>query len=235
MFDFKKQTTNKLEELESVVEQFGLDVPPLGKVKWNLRGKTAGKCSTRPPYDLHLHPELAEMYEQKYIDRTVVHEYAHAVTMFNHPDSSPHGSEWKAVMSYFGAEPTRCHSYDVEKLSTNRDTVKTACGCPDLIRMASPRRANNWIKKRYYCRVCKQSIRIVGYKATNSATRQTSAPRTIKKGTKKEKALTIFKRNIQINNGIPDRKAVIQSFINQLDMTQAGANTYYSICKKELH
>lgn len=57
-----------------------------------------------------------------------------------------------------------------------------------------------------------------------------TTPLTSKPGSKKEKAVEIFRAM----NGA-SRKDVIQAFITELNMTTAGASTYYAMCKSALN
>lgn len=57
----------------------------------------------------------------------------------------------------------------------------------------------------------------------------TPAPKAVKSGSKKEKATEIY-RTMQGEG----KAAIIQAFMSLLDMTAAGAQTYYYNCKKEV-
>jgi hypothetical protein len=59
-------------------------------------------------------------------------------------------------------------------------------------------------------------------------------PKKVKKsGTKAEKAVEIYRQLMDSNEGEhPSRSIVIDTFIKQLDMTSAGAATYYATVKK---
>ena len=50
-------------------------------------------------------------------------------------------------------------------------------------------------------------------------------------GSKKEKALDIYKKMMD-NGNHPKRADVIKQFIDELQMTKAGASTYQNTCKK---
>ena len=60
---------------------------------------------------------------------------------------------------------------------------------------------------------------------------KTTTTISVKSGSKKEKALDIYKQMMD-NNTHPIRSEVIQVFMNDLDMTKAGASTYHSMAKK---
>ncbi len=50
-----------------------------------------------------------------------------------------------------------------------------------------------------------------------------------KKGSKKERAIELFKANPEVTRG-----TMLSIFMSQLDMSKAGASTYYASIKKDL-
>ena len=63
----------------------------------------------------------------------------------------------------------------------------------------------------------------------------TRTPKSTKKqrsGTKKEKALSLYKNMMSGDGTHPTRKLFIDTLISSLNMTPAGASTYAAMCKK---
>ena len=66
-------------------------------------------------------------------------------------------------------------------------------------------------------------------------TQSTTTTKSTKKqrsGTKKEKALSLYKNMTSGDGTHPTRKLFIQTLISSLNMTPAGASTYAAMCKK---
>ena len=62
-----------------------------------------------------------------FLNDTVPHELAHVIAhrVYN---STGHDAGWKKVMMALGFEPTRCHSFEVQKRSSAK-TYAYVCGC----------------------------------------------------------------------------------------------------------
>jgi len=90
----------------------------------------------------------------------VPHETAHFLAYRLHGRGiRPHGLEWQAIMRRLGADPTRCHDYDIEGLSARRlSYFDYHCDCRDhrlsTIRHNKVRRGTS-----YLCRQCGTSLR----------------------------------------------------------------------------
>lgn len=110
---------------------------PVPNIMYSLRGRTAGKCfytQNRLDFNMVL---LNENFE-KFMATTVPHEVAHHLDYQYHGglDRSangrrrPHGLRWKTIMNMLGANPKRCHTYDVSNVGSNRrQTFAYECGC----------------------------------------------------------------------------------------------------------
>jgi SprT protein len=149
-----EQLTKRL--LASASRHFGTKLAE-PSIRFDLRGKTAGQvrstdgrvCTIR--YNAH----LLERHPKEFLARTVPHETAHVVAfrLFG-SRVPPHGREWQAIMSLFGAPPERCHSYDVEGLQTRQlRRYEYRCACR-VHRLTSIRhnRVGSW--QVYLCRQC---------------------------------------------------------------------------------
>jgi SprT protein len=136
-----------------------LPVPP---IRFDLRGKSAGQlridhhgsCIIR--YNL----ALLDRHGAAFLRDTVPHETAHYVAYRLHGRSiRPHGQEWRQIMQLFGADPSRCHDYDVSGLSTRRlRSFLYHCGCGGH-QLSSIRHNRIARGQRYHCRRCGERLR----------------------------------------------------------------------------
>lgn len=167
----KAVVLKKVEMLQAQAEKvYGCRVPNV-QIKYDLNTiRLGGQAVTNPHtnlFKMRLHPAALAYYGEEYVERTVVHEFAHLVQRQNYPMSKPHGKEWKSVMRNLGVEPSRCHSYDLEKAlkacgskPTGRK-VKTftyKCNCQE--HQLTAIRHNRVVKgtQTYHCKKCKTTL-----------------------------------------------------------------------------
>ncbi len=237
------------------------------KVIYKQRGTTAGTANHRD-WVIDLNSTLLMENGQVFIDRTVVHEFCHLLDYQLHPENfeskvtftrtgrirrtkrNVHGYTWKRLMMHFGADPSRCHSYDVTNAKQRkRGQVKYRWTCQDCgttMELGSKRHTN--MKngtRRYWMRGCGHHRG--GYKFTHVIDHHgTAIPQsqdhTIPKPTPKPKRPTMAGSASKKTRaqwlyaqlkGSP-RAVIIERFMSHLDMTKAGASTYYTNCKKEM-
>ena len=133
------------------------------KVKWNLRGTTAGKASLSR-WEIHLHPVLVESEGEKYINRTPGHEVAHLITFSVYGRVKPHGREWKSVMLILGLDPKRCHNYDVSEVRQDRSKLSRcfeySCNCRTH-HMTQIRHRRSLMGAKYKCCHCNSILKFV--------------------------------------------------------------------------
>ena len=132
------------------------------EVRFDLRGKTAGqvRIPARGRYLIRYNLELLKRGGIDFIERTIPHEVAHVLAYHRHgPKIRPHGREWKGIMRQLGAEPTRCHHYDVSGLGARRlRHFQYHCSCME--HQLSSIRHNKVAKgQRYLCRRCGEPLR----------------------------------------------------------------------------
>lgn len=122
---------------------------PYPTVRYAKRGTTAGTANDSR-YEINLNAVLLMENKDVFINRTVVHEFAHLVDGRVNPHTRQtsivstrrglrrtkrdvHGPSWKNIMRQFGADPSRCHSYDVTNARVkNRGASRQhvwKCGC----------------------------------------------------------------------------------------------------------
>lgn len=120
-------------------------------VIYRKRGTTAGTAHDGR-YEIDLNGVLLMENGDVFIERTVVHEFAHLVDGIMNPHTRErpivhtrrgmrrgkrdiHGPTWKNIMRLFGADPSRCHSYDVTNSRVKGRRAHSApkhiwkCGC----------------------------------------------------------------------------------------------------------
>lgn len=140
--------------------RFGLAPPPLA-VRFDLRGKTAGmvKFQRGQAYVVRYNPRLLAENRDDFLTQTVPHEVAHVVTnLLFGPRAKPHGAQWQTVMRYFGAEPRRCHGYDVSGAPPRRlRRFDYHCACRTH-RLTSIRHNRIQAGGTYLCRHCGQVL-----------------------------------------------------------------------------
>jgi SprT protein len=91
---------------------------PHYKVVFALKSGTAGKARLGEGV-IWFNPTLLRENPVAFLARTPGHEVIHfANHMFNGPDVTAHGPEWKRMMREMGLPDTRCHSYDTSHVPT---------------------------------------------------------------------------------------------------------------------
>jgi SprT protein len=136
---------------------------PDTEVRFDLRGTAAGQArlTGRGAAVIRYNPLILERHPEEFIAQTVAHEVAHVVafTVFG-VRIRPHGSEWRAIMQGFGAEPRRCHAYDVSRLrarALRHYPYRCGCGCCEISSIRHNRIRTRGIV--YLCRRCHQPLR----------------------------------------------------------------------------
>ena len=136
-----------------------LPVPP---IRFDLRGKSAGqlRIDHRGGCTIRYNLALLDRHGEAFLRDTVPHETAHYVAYRLHGRGiRPHGPEWQQIMQLFGADPSRCHDYDVSGLSTRRlRTFLYHCDCGSH-HLSSIRHNRIARGERYRCRRCGEGLR----------------------------------------------------------------------------
>ncbi len=215
------------------------------KIMFTLRGKTAGTASNAGG-EVNLNAILLNENKQHFIDNTVVHEMAHIFcsqmwgTELRGSKRISHGNSWKHMMRVLGADPKRCHSYDVTN-STVRVKAKysyTCSGCQKVVHLGPTRHKRLLRNPDQYSHCRGYKLDFVGNKEVQKLTPKPvnipkkvakSTPKTGGNMTKMDKARLLF-----ANNGHLSRKEMIELFIASADCTKAGASTYYQNIKRQL-
>lgn len=252
--DMKARIEAKLKQCIAIAENRYKITIPFPTVRYDLRGTTAGMAYYSQWMVKFNAILLIENFEE-FLEDTVPHEIAHLITEKVYPEahrrawggkSSPHGDQWKSVMRVLGADPSRCHSYDV----TNARVRETAsyeyqCQCcGEILKMGPKRHAKEQMMPGFYthtsCGRARGKLVLVGSKApvatvhvkpmSTSATPKmpAPAPKTAPEaGSKLSKCYGIYKQHPTLS-----RKDMIQMFVMMAGCTAAGASTYHATCKK---
>lgn len=142
--------------LARAAEHYGIS-PPQVEIRFDLRGQSAGMASHGAASGLVIryNPLLLRENGEDFLRRTVPHEVAHLITRLVFGlRCRPHGEEWREVMAFFGADPSRCHNYDTSRARTRTLTqYPYACGCRDHA-LSSIRHNRARRGQRYLCRSC---------------------------------------------------------------------------------
>jgi SprT protein len=152
-----KAILDKICDLNQICEQvygqtFKVDVVMNKRLK-----TTAGRAIIGADFlRIEFNPTLYAQEGQVFIDRTVVHEFAHIVACVL-MKSTGHDAHWRSVMQTLGAiDSKRCHSYAVQ--STKAKTTTYTCGCSNY--EITPQR-KSWMTrgKVYRCVKCNNIIK----------------------------------------------------------------------------
>lgn len=150
-----------MELLQQAEQYFQIRMPRVA-VRFDLRGRSAGMVrfvAGRPP-EVRYNRLLLEENRADFLASTVPHEVAHVVAraLFG-AQIRPHGDEWKRVMHWLGADPARCHDYDVSRTQTRRlQRFPYRCSCRRHW-LTSIRHKRILAGQMYYCRACKDPLR----------------------------------------------------------------------------
>jgi SprT protein len=130
---------------------------PRVSVRFDLRGRSAGQARLGSPGPalIRYNPALLRANPDDFLASTVPHEVAHLIAFARHGIRiRPHGVEWETIMRHMGAEPRRCHAYDVSGLAIRRlRELDYHCNCRGH-RLTSIRHHRVLAGQTYLCRQC---------------------------------------------------------------------------------
>lgn len=141
--------------------RFQTDIPE-PEIRLDLRGTAAGQAivTRRRTAVIRYNRALLVRHGEAFLAQTIPHEVAHLVAYWRHgPRIRPHGKEWQAIVRAFGAEPTRCHDYDlsgVARRTMRRFTYHCACGEHRLSAVRHNRVLDG--RQRYVCQRCGHTL-----------------------------------------------------------------------------
>ncbi len=211
-------------------------------VHYNVRGTTAGKAWYKQ-WIVGFNAVLLTENVDAFIARTVPHEIAHLATELIYPHAhtrtwgkkrSPHGIEWASIMTVLGADETRCHKYDTTNSRVKRKTTYEyqCAGCGAKLNLGPKRHAALQRGTLIWHSTCGKVRGKLAFVPT------TLVSPTIKPAMIVSKAANIPSRGTETKlakcyrlfENYPgySRAEMINVFVQECDMTPAGAATYYA-------
>ena len=202
---------------------------PRCAIDFTIKGTTAGRAFWMSN-EIKFNNELMVQNEKAFFARTIPHEVAHIVAQHRaglHAKKVGHGQLWRDTMRDLGvSDISRCHNYDVSSVKTGKRIYKFSCGC--TIHNVGGK-TNNRINAgaQYSCKMCGNPLKaVVAPRAVDVAMPKVQKVVT---GSKTDRAREIYR----IHKDLGPSK-VIAMFMEQLNMSKAGASTYYYNIKKSL-
>lgn len=231
--------------LAECVAKSGIDT---GKiiVKYDINSARLGGEAHAAANVIRLNPVFLNAYTDHYIETTVAHEWAHLATRKVHGYGvSSHGPEWKQMMINIGVPPARCHNYEVPKgmnVGKQRQKYQIVCDCcGEEMECGAKVFAKIQNGARYTHKRCGGVIKVMGRiinkpaqpVVTKPAQKAAQVPATkpATGSTKMEQCKAIF---VTMTAAGAARKEIIEAFVSQIGMTNAGASTYYQNIKKAM-
>ncbi|MGH8528334.1 MAG: SprT-like domain-containing protein [Nevskiales bacterium] len=147
----------ELHRLLSLAQAHFQQVFPVPRIDCALRGLQAGQAYVEDNL-IRLNGGLLRAHGDSFLRETLPHELAHLIVWRLHGRRvRPHGAEWQAVMRLFGAEPERCHSFEVQPSRRQREYVYR-CACKTH-QLSAVRHGRIQRGGRYVCLHCQTPLR----------------------------------------------------------------------------
>ncbi len=131
------------------------------RVAFDLRGRAAGQFRVAAGKEpcIRYNPVLLVRHPSEFLAQTVPHEVAHYLAYLSFGRGiRPHGQEWRQIMRGLGADPRRCHDFDVTGLTTRRlRRYIYHCRCGDHA-LSSIRHHRILRGASYVCRNCGHAL-----------------------------------------------------------------------------
>lgn len=233
------------------------------EIRFDLRGGTAGTADPRS-HVLNFNAALAVRVWDDTINNTVPHEVAHLIDfevnnkvernqlarmraienmmLFGKRRKMPkrdlHGASWKAVMHVLGVVATRCHQIDTTGIVKRKARHEYLCLCGATV-VLGPKHNSAVTKGRRVKHIaCGNVLTAAMYVAKRkppvaavppAQVPEPKAPAAPRAGTKMDQAITIV-----ATHGGMTANEVINVLMRNLNMTRAGAQTYYYAAKKRI-
>lgn len=208
---------------------------PYPTVRFDVRGMTAGWAYTNQNL-IRLNPVLLNENGDDFINRTPGHEAAHIIANTVYGNSG-HGPNWKSVMRFLGLDPSRCHNFDTSnaRVSAKSQHAYTCTSCAATV-MLGPTRHKKSMQGLPYRHLCAgkgmlvlktAAVQVTAPPVSNVITFPTPKPKPTRTTTKLEQARAIFAEVYSSTLPLPGRAAMITRLVAEVDMTKAGASTYY--------
>lgn len=215
-------------------------------VHYNVRGTTAGKAWYKQ-WIVGFNATLLNENVDDFIARTVPHEICHLATELIYPHAhvrtmgrkrSPHGTEWASIMTALGADASRCHSYDTSTAIVRRVTSYTyLCGCCGQKFSLGPKRhAKAQQGVAFWHPACGKGrgnlvLAVDSTKVSPVIKPVVTAPTLPKVANRGGETKLVKCTHLFENYPGYSRAEMINVFVQECDMTVAGASTYYAKIK----
>lgn len=131
-------------------------------VRFDLRGASAGQYRGGASPCIRFNSAIAARHWVQFCERTIPHEVSHYIVdqLYRPRRVKPHGKEWKSLMIEFGADPSRCHSYDITGFNLRRQTRHAYyCDCREHQLSATRHKRILQRKMSYHCSRCGSPLR----------------------------------------------------------------------------
>jgi len=135
---------NRIEECFAIAEQRWNTTFQKPRVRFDKRGTTAGTAHGSK-WELNFNMVLLNENVEHFVKQTVAHEVAHLIdhqvydshavrydNIGRRKKRSPHGANWKRIMTVLGVPADRCHNMDVSNARVSRcksETFDYKCTC----------------------------------------------------------------------------------------------------------
>jgi SprT protein len=242
--DIKTRVNAKIAEcIAKVNARYGINMQPVN-IEYDIHSARLGGQAVHCTRTVRLNPGFLTLHTEKYLLTTVPHELAHIAVFDLHPwpnHVSAHGHEWQAMMRVVGAPAKRCHTYTVPEgivLGKQRAKFHYVCQrCGNDHFVGAKVHAKIARGAKYHHTSCGKMLGTLvpagSVKAV--AVKPTPVPVKVPSPVLKDHAgMNKFDRCLAIYMSCAGktRKAIISKFIDEVDMTAAGASTYYQKCMK---
>lgn len=100
------------------------------RIRFDLKGRSAGQArwvnglTKAINFQIRYNVAFFQNNFEEMLNRTVPHEVAHIIEVVKYGRAS-HGYNWSSIMRQLGADPARCHNYDMSVVYQN--AVKCSC------------------------------------------------------------------------------------------------------------
>jgi SprT protein len=257
--ELKSRVNAKVAEcIAKVNARYGINMRPVN-IEYDIHSARLGGQAIHHTRTLRFNPGFLTLHTEKYLATTVPHELAHIAVYdkwqapfvtggFRRERPTPHGSEWQSMMVVVGAPVKRCHTYTVpEGVVLGKAHAKFHYKCQNCGNdhfVGAKVHAKILRGAKYHHTTCGKGGQLVPATTTiivqpKLHTMLGIIPKTPvpvqKSQTKDHAGMSKFDRCLAIYMSHPgkSRKAIISKFVDEVEMTAAGASTYYSKCTKE--
>lgn len=226
-------------------EVFGTTIDPNSvDVRFDIKGKAAGQAIRRgSKLTLRFNPEAIINFNHDTTTNTIPHEVAHLVCFVKPSLGRNHDRGWKAVCRRLGGDDSRTHEME---LTNGRDVYRYEYNVNGTIVLAGPKhhkriqaveasmstfsikRTGERLNRDHYVRALVNGKPV---ETVNNSVESTPIQRAASNPSTHSRSRNITKRQqaeyISIKNPNASRQELIALFMSELNMSKAGASTYY--------